>query len=158
MQKLSPGRCRNLISTWSLVWDAVSIGCSLRVQHALLSESLTNQVLGRAGVTECLHVPRESPIQASFDYSLVEKLLAALAICWGCYQVSPLAHQMSSAQSRLHPFPFVIERPPEPSIRWSPIFYLTDGSSRPRLPSLVVSIRQTLSASAENAPCDAVLF
>jgi len=117
-----------------------------------------NLALGWAGGTECLCVSGVSTIQASFDYSLVEKSLAAFAIFWGCYQASPLAHQMSSAQNGLHPLPFTIERPPEPSIPKTRTSYLSHGSSRPHLPSLDASIRQALSTSAENAPCDAVLF
>ena len=116
-QEPSPCLRQNTISIWLLVWDAACRGHSLWVQHALISESLTNLALGRVGGKECLCVSGVSAIQASFDYSPVEESLAAFAIFWGRYQVSPLAHQMSSARNRLHPLPFVIEQQPEPSIR-----------------------------------------
>ena len=65
---------------------------------------------------------------------------------------------MLSAQMTLHHLPFEVERQQEPSIQLSRTSYPSHGTSQPRLPSIVMSIRQASSASAENAPCDAALF
>ena len=114
-----PSTClrQNLISIWYLVWDSICKGYSLWVQHALISESLTNQVQGQAGGTECIRVSGVSAIQASYDFSALTKSIAACAIFRGRYQVSPMAPQMSSAKNRLHCLLYGIERKPEHSIR-----------------------------------------
>ena len=93
-----------------------------------------------------------------YDYSLVEKSLAAFAIFQGHDQDSPEAHQMSSPEMTLRHLPFEMEWLPEPSIQSSRTSSLSHGRSRPRLPSLVASIRPGSSASARNAPCATVLF
>ena len=63
---------------------------------------------------------------------------------------------MLSVEMTLHHLLFDVERRPEPSIQLSRTSYPSHGSSRPHLPSLVASIHQASSASAENTPCDAV--
>jgi len=132
-------------------------GYSLRHPHAFISESLMTQALGRVARTKCHRVSMVSTIQASFDYSPVEKSLEAFAIFRGRYQVSPLAHQMLSAQNWLHCLPSAIERPPELWIRSSRTSFLSHRRSGPRLPSLLAPIREAFLASAENAPCDPLL-
>ena len=119
---------------------------------------MTNRALGRAGKTECVRVSVVSANLASYGYSLVEKSLAAFAIFRGPYQESPEAHYMLSAGMTLYHLLFEVERPMEPSIQSSRTSYPSHAISQLRLPSLVASIRQASSASAENAPCDTVPF
>jgi len=80
IQELSPCLCRNLIAIWQWAWDAIRWGWSLWVQHALITELVTNRAFGCVGGTDCLRVSVASVNLAPFDYSLVEKSLAALAI------------------------------------------------------------------------------
>jgi len=57
-----------------------------------LLEFVTDRALGQVGGTECVHVSAVSANLASYNYSLVEKSLAAFAILRGRYQESPEAH------------------------------------------------------------------
>jgi len=140
-QEPSPCLCRNPIYIWRLAWGTICRGYSLRVHHALIAELVTNRASGRVRGTEYVGVSAVSVSLALYNYSLRETSLAAFAIFRGRYQESPSAHQMSSAQMTLHRLPFEVERQPEASIRLSRTSYPSHGSSRPRLPSLLASIR-----------------
>ena len=119
---------------------------------------MSNQASGQAGGTRCIRPSAVSANLASYDYSIVQKLLAAFAIFTGLNQESPNAHQMSSAPMTLNRLLFEVEYQPEPSIKLSHTPYPSHGSCRLRLPTLVVSIRQASSPSAESATCDTVVF
>jgi len=69
-----------------------------------------NWVLHRAGGTEFFLVSGVSLNLSSYDNSLVEMSLAALAIFRGHYRESPSADRMSLVQMRLHDLPFEVER------------------------------------------------
>jgi len=74
---------------------------------------------------------------AIYHYCLVEKSVAAFAICRGHSPESPLSHHMSLVQMRLHHLQFEVAQQPEPSIQSSHTCYLCHRSSWPRLLSMV---------------------
>ena len=95
---------------------------------------------------------------ASFDYFLVEKSLAAFAICPGQCQASSWPLQLLWVQMRLHHPLFTVWRLLKPSIRLCCTSYPFHGSSQLSPPIHIVSIDQASSASAEPFQCAAVPF
>ena len=92
-QEQSPWVRPNPISTWYFARNDIFEGKSLRVQPALLSQSVTNRAQRRARETLCGWVTMFSPNQTSFDYFLVEKSVAAYVILRGWNAESAYALQ-----------------------------------------------------------------
>jgi len=148
----------NLISVSPLASDAICGGTSLRIRQALIVWSVTNQVMQRAGAMLCVHVTVVSLTRPLFDYFLVEKSLAALAIVRRQSQESAYALHMLSGMVWLQCCMSETWQLQELSDRPSHNSYLSHRSSRLRPAILVASIHQASSGSAENSPCGAVLF
>jgi len=72
-------------------------GLSSQVRHALHNEAEMNWALGQARGMKYDPVSAVSVNQASYEYSPVEKSLAAFTILYGSYEEYPQAHKMSSA-------------------------------------------------------------
>jgi len=109
--------------------------------------------LARAQIYSCLTAASHHLDQ--YDYFLVEKSLAALALFHGQCQGTPFILQSVSVQVPLHHHLFAVEQLPEPSIRLCSAAYILHGSTLPRPPIPVVEIDQSSSASNVTSSCAA---
>jgi len=132
-------------------------GYGLQWQQAVISESMTNEVLQQVRENQRMCVTGVSGNKASYENFWVESSLAAFVIFRGHYEVSPYALPMLSVQMRLRPAPWAIEPLPRHSIPSSRTSHLSHQSRRLGLPIAVASICQASSTVVEDPSCNAVV-
>jgi len=149
----SPSLPLNSISIWCFAWEAIWRGNSLWVQQPSFSFLLMNwtscwphKTICSCFCTAWLNLP-------SYEYVMVEKILAEVAIVrWQSTEI-PLARRTLSMRVQLLLRSFLDHQLPQSSIALFRTSFLFQGNSTLHPLILVLSSRQAASASAEIFAC-----